>query len=98
MPCCNESDELDDEIIETIIAKRPCLQDSDSDSDSETTDGTDPVTHAEVKVHIINLLMLLTQQGFNDKAHYLLDKCAHLVDNKCVTTLKQTFLHQFIQD
>ena len=37
---CGESDELNDEIVETIIAKRPCLQNSDSD----TTDGTHPNT------------------------------------------------------
>ena len=42
LPCYDESDELDDEIVETIIAKRPCLQ--DSDSDNETTDDTPPVT------------------------------------------------------
>ena len=54
---CGVSDELDDEIAETIIAKSPCLQDSDSDSDSdsETCDGTDPAAHAEAKVHVLNL-------------------------------------------
>ena len=57
---CGESDELDDEIAETIIAKCPCLQDSDSDSDSETSDGTDPATHAEAKVHVLNLLGYVT--------------------------------------
>ena len=55
MLSCGDSDELDDEIAETIIAKSPCLQDSDSDSDSETSDGTDPVAHAEAKVHALNL-------------------------------------------
>ena len=55
MLSCGESDELDDEIAETIIAKSPCLQDSDSDSDSETSDGTDPAAHAEAKVHVPNL-------------------------------------------
>ena len=34
LSCCGESDELDDEIVESIIAKSPRLQDSDSDSDS----------------------------------------------------------------
>ena len=94
LPCCGESDVLDDEIVESIIAKRPCLQ----DSDSETTDDTDHVTHAEAKLHVLNLQRYFTQQGFNDEAHFLLDKCANLVDHKCATTLKQTSLHKFIKD
>ena len=57
---CGESDELDDEIAETIIAKSPCLQDSDSNSDSETSDGTDPAAHAEAKVHVLNLQGYIT--------------------------------------
>ena len=64
LPCCGESDELDDEIIEAIIAKRPCLQ--DSDSGSEMNDDTDPVTHAEAKLHILRLQHYFTQQGFSD--------------------------------
>ena len=59
LSCPVESDELDDEIVETIIAKRPCLQ--DSDSDNETTDDTPPVTHAEAKLHILNLQRYFTQ-------------------------------------
>ena len=92
LPCCGESDELDDEIIEAIIAKRSCLQ--DSDSGSEMNDDTDPVTHAEAKLHILRLQRYFTQQGFSDEAHY----CTHLVDSKCATTLKQTYLHQFTQN
>ena len=65
LPCCGESDELDDEIIEGIIAKRPCLQ--DSDSGSEMNDDTDPVTHAEAKL-VLRLQCYFTQQGFSDEA------------------------------
>jgi len=39
-----------------------------------------------------------TQQAFSDEAHCLLDKRAHLVDQKCVPTLKLTSVCQFIQD
>ena len=34
-----------------------------------------------MKVHVLNLQGYVTQQGFNDKAHYLLDKFSHLVEN-----------------
>jgi len=40
---------------------------------------------------------LLTQQAFRDEAHSLLDRCAHLVDDKCATSLKQTSLYKFIE-
>jgi len=33
-------------------------------------------------------LAYLTQQAFSDEVHYLLDKWAYLVDNKCTATLK----------
>ena len=31
LPCYNETNVPDDEILETIIAKRPCLEQSDND-------------------------------------------------------------------
>ena len=63
-------------------------------SDSETTDDTNHGTHPEAKLHVLNLQHYFTQQGFNDEAHSLLDKCANLVDHKCATTLKQTSLQK----
>jgi hypothetical protein len=55
---------LDDEIVETIVAKRPCLQDSDSEATNDTdhvADDTDHISHAEAKFHILNLQRYFTQ-------------------------------------
>jgi len=52
------------EFVETIIAKRPSLH------ESETMDDTNQATHVEAKLHILNLQRYFTQQGFNDEGHY----------------------------
>ena len=90
LPCHNESD-TQEEIVESIIARRPCLQQSDDDG-SDNDDETDPVpvTHAEAKLHILGLQRYFTEQGFDNAAHSRLDECAHLVHLRSTTSQKQT--------
>jgi hypothetical protein len=62
---------LDYENVETIVAKRPCLQDSDSEATNDTdhaaddtnhvADDTDHISHTEAKFHILNLQRYFTQ-------------------------------------
>ena len=44
----------DVEIVETIIAKRPCLEQIDSD-DNDEVDPVPLITHAEAKLQILGL-------------------------------------------
>ena len=75
LPCYSETNVPDDEIVETTIAKRPCLEQSDNDE----VDPVPLITHAEAKLQIVGLQCYFTEQGFDHAAHSLLDKCANLV-------------------
>ena len=61
--------------METIIAKRPCLERSDNDDKDEVP----LTTHAEAKLQLLGLQRYFTEQGFDHAAHSLQDKCADLV-------------------
>ena len=78
LPCCSETNVPDDEIVETIIAKRPCLEQSDND-DNDEVDPVPLIMHAEAKLQILGLQRYFTEQGFDHATHSLLDKCAYLV-------------------
>ena len=54
LPCYSETNVPDDEIVETIIAKRPCLEQSDND-DNDEVDPVPLITHAEAKLQILGL-------------------------------------------
>ncbi len=79
----------DDEIVETMIAKRPCLEQSDNDDNDEVVP---LITHAEAKLQILGLQRYFTEQGSDHAAHSLLDKCADLVHLRGATAIKQTTL------
>ena len=78
LPCYSETNVPDDEIVEPIIAKRPCLEQSDND-DNDEVDPVPLITHAEAKLSNLGLQHYFTEQGFDHAAHSLLDKCADLV-------------------
>ena len=87
----------DDEIVETIITKRPCLVQSDDDNDK--VDPVPLITHAEAKLQILGLKRYFTEQGSDHAAHSLLDKCADLVHLRGATVIKKnhsTQLHELI--
>ena len=80
--------------METIIAKRPCLE-----SDNYDNDEVDPVpliTHAEAKLQILRLQRYFTEQGFDHAAHSLLDNYADLVLLRGATAIKQTTLLNYM--
>ena len=52
LPCYSETNVPGDEIVETIIAKRPCLEQSDND-DNDEVDLIPLITHAEAKLQIL---------------------------------------------
>ena len=81
----------DDEIVETMIAKRPCLEQSDND-DNDEVDPVPLITHAEAKLQILGLQRYFTEQGSDHAAHSLLDKCADLVNLRRAPAIKQTTL------
>ena len=54
LPCYSKTNVPDDEIVETIIAKRPCLEQSDND-DKDEVDPVPLITHAEAKLQILGL-------------------------------------------
>ncbi len=85
----------DDEVAETIIAKRPCLERSDND-DSDEVDPVPLIMHAEAKLQILGLQRYFTEQGFDHAAHSLLDKCADLVHLRGATANKQTTLLNYM--
>ena len=95
LPCYSETNVPDDEIVETIIAKRPCLEQSDND-DNDEVDPVPLITHAEAKLQILGLQCYFTEQGFDHAAHSLLDKCANLVHLRGVIAIKQTTLLNYI--
>ena len=78
VPCYSETNVPDNEIVETIIAKRPCLEQSDND-DNDEVDPVPLITHAEAKLQILRLQHYFTEQGFDHAAHSLLGKYAALV-------------------
>ena len=93
LPCYSETNVPDDEIVETMIAKRPCLEQSDNDDNDEVDPVPLPlITHAEARPQILGLQHYFTEQGFDRAAHSLLDKCADLVHLRGATTIKQTTL------
>ena len=65
LPCYSETNVPDDEIVETIIAKR-CLEQSDNDQ----VDPVPLITHAEAKLQILGLQHYFTEQ-VSDHAHIL---------------------------
>ena len=95
LTCYSETNVPDDEIVETIIAKRPCLEQSDND-DNDEVDPVPLITHAEVKPQILGLQCYFTEQGFDHAAHSLLDKCADLVHLRGATAIKQTTLLNYM--
>ena len=54
LPCYSETNVPDDEIVETIIAKRPCLEQSDND-DNDEVDPVLLIMNAEAKLQILGL-------------------------------------------
>ena len=74
--------------METIIAKTPCLEQSDND-DNDAVDLVPLITHAETKLQILGLQRYFTEQGFDHAAHSLLDKCADLVHLRGATALNK---------
>ena len=95
LSCYSETNVPDDEIVETIIAKRPCLVQSDND-DNDEVDPAPLITHAEAKHQILGLQGYFTEQGFDHAAHSLLDKCADLVHLRGATAIKQTTLLNYM--
>ena len=95
LPCYSETNVPDDEIVETIIAKRPCLEQSDND-DNDEVDPVPLIMHAEAKLQILGLQRYLTEQGSDHAAHSLLDKCADLVHLRGATAIKQTTLLNYM--
>ena len=89
LPCYSETNVPDNEIVETIIAKRPCLEQSDNDDNDEV----DPVP---LITHVKYLDCNATEQGSDHAAHSLLDKCADLVHLKGDTAIKQTTLLNYM--
>ena len=95
LSCYRETNVPDDEIVETIIAKRPCLEQSDNNANDEV-DPVPLITHAEAKLQILGLQRYFTEQGSDHAAHSLLDKCADLVHLKGATAIKQTTLLNYM--
>ncbi len=62
LPCYRETNVPDDEIVATIIAKRPCLEESDND-DNDEVDPVLLITHAEAKLQILETAMLFYRTG-----------------------------------
>ena len=81
--------------METIIAKRPCLEQIDND-DNDKVDLVPLITHTEAKPQILGLQCYFTEQGFDHAAHSLLDKCADLVHLRGTTAIKQTTLLKYM--
>ena len=73
--------------METVTAKRPCLEQSDND-DNDEVDPVPLITHAESKPQILGLQRYFTEQGFDHAVHSLLDKCADLVHLRGATVIK----------
>ena len=81
--------------METIIAKRPCREQSDND-DNDKVDLVPLITHAEAKLQILGLQRYFTEQGFAHAAHSLLDKFADLLHLRWATDIKQTTLLKYM--
>ena len=81
--------------MEKIIAKRPCLEQSDND-DNDEVDHVPLIMHAEAKLQILGLQRYFTEQGSDHAAHSLLDKCADLVNLRRAIAIKQTTLLNYI--
>ena len=60
LPCYSETNVPDDEIVETIIAKRLCFEQSDND-DNDEVDPVPLITHAEAKPQILGLQRYFTE-------------------------------------
>ncbi len=95
LPSYSETNVPDDEIVETIIAKRSCLEQSDND-DNDEVDPVPLIMHTEAKLQILGLQRYFTEQGFDHAAHSLLDKCADLVHLRGATAIKQTTLLNYM--
>ena len=58
LPCYSETNVPDDEIVATIIAKRPCLEQSDND-DNDEVDPVPLITYAEAKLQYLDCNAIL---------------------------------------
>ena len=58
LPCYSETNVPHDEVVETMIAKRPCLEQSDND-DNDEVDPVPLITHAEAKTQILDCKAIL---------------------------------------
>ena len=58
LPCYSETNVPDDVIVETIIAKRPCLEQSGND-DNDEVDPVPLITHAEASFKYLDCNAIL---------------------------------------
>ena len=85
----------DDDIIEGIMSKRACLQDSSEDDEDDDVISQPMISNALARESIQNLQRYYIEQGFDDAAQKALDTCAEVVYRRFVSSRKQSTIDNY---
>ena len=100
IPCFDEDDSLEDDIVDAPTSKQPCLEkeneDVDSDVDKERV-VTCKVTHTAARHAVQVLQQYFLKQGISNAHNTVLDMCADEVDRKAALQIRETTLDSFFQ-
>ena len=97
LQCYNEDDTLEEDIVEAVSSKRPCLEDGSEQEDSDCDDDVAAkITHAAARRSIQVLQQYFIEQGFNEAHYTALDVCADGVLKNAASKTKQTTLDSFV--
>ena len=96
--CYDESPDNTDEIVEHILAKRPCLDDDSADEDDKDDDDSTlpPVDHKTAKTALQTLKMYMLQQGIDmfSSVYSVQDE----IDKITIKPKKQMTLDDFVKN
>ncbi|KAI6652465.1 hypothetical protein LOD99_7479 [Oopsacas minuta] len=81
IPCFEETQNFDEEIINEIVSRRICLDDYSEDDDVDDEFSTDYCTSSCPTVHS-NRATVLLEQGVSEVQNAALDICAEKVFNR----------------
>ena len=94
--CFEESDSnYDDDIIEGIMSKRACLQDSSEDDEDDDVISQPMISNALAREPIRKLQRYFIEQGFDDDAQKALDTCAEVIFKRFESSRKQTTIDKY---
>ena len=96
IPCFEEAKNDDEEIINEIVSKRVCIDDSPEDDDVDDDFVQPTIAHQVARQCIQTLQRYFLEQGVSEAQNTMLDVCAEEVFNEVLSSKKQTTLDVYL--